>query len=310
MCTPPEQRPIGDFDTCMGSQFHGQTLYDYWCQNDCPLAISQKLSGTSFGYNSANLPAVQTGVQNLFQKYQTVNSFVDPPGDGFDSFQFVIRDMCLDYRLPGVCDTALTEYCKGKSRDNLSSIDADLCGCYLDPEEGLPIPGTSTDCGSPCDPVCHRVNTIKKAMADGTLCSCLASVCVINDIAISLANSTVSGGVNITNLCPQCSLAFPCTCLISGVSINDTLINIGVGDQIHNFCAPDNTSFYQKTHLGYHPIQSSQINLASAISTATKVRPNWAVVGIALALAALVLMGLFASTGTIKKKSSVLPVRS
>ena len=139
----------------------------------------------------------------------------------------------LHPRLPGACNSFLTGYCSQFSRDSIanSPILADFCGCYAPVDTDY-----SKYIAKQCDPLCHRVQTVQFSNQDGTLKECDNTVCVIDDVSIELTQSTVSGGINITNVCPGCS-GSNCTCVISGVNLTNTLSDVNLSpNSITQFC--------------------------------------------------------------------------
>lgn len=244
-CIPPPNPPIGTEDVCAGRTLIGSQLQTYWCNSDCPTAFSTILNTTSdgkLGFNPANLPRVQDNMVSLFDTYQKTNIFTDSTVDpGYSPFQYTILRTCNDPRLLGICDKALAGtpekkgLCSGKTRDQISSskILADFCGCYAPPNPNY-APYTSVE----CDPLCHRASTIQLIdPATGKPKVCQNTVCVIDQVSISLT-STTTGGITFQQVCPGCQ-GDPCVCIVSGVSVAETLSQVGVGTNFSQLCGPN-----------------------------------------------------------------------
>lgn len=54
------------------------------------------------------------------------------------------------------------------------------------------------------------------------------------------------GSINFSNVCPACPND-TCTCIISGVDVNQTLSNVGIGTQFNNLCGPNSLCFSNNT---------------------------------------------------------------
>lgn len=217
---------LGDVDLCSGYGISGIDLYNYWESHDCPSTFSTYLNTDARGNLTSspeNLQFLQAKLANLFTVYFSENKLEQNPTN---TFQRKILEMCLDPRLPQACIT-FAPYCKDVPRGEL----VDYCGCFnaTPPIEGQP---------AACDALCHRVNTIQVGP------SCPSNVCVIDDVSISVSNSNVNKGLNITNLCPYCGDNNLCLCIVSGVSVSDNLLAVGLGTQINQYCG-DNSLCYQ-----------------------------------------------------------------
>jgi hypothetical protein len=257
-CIPPEDRPIGDVNTCSGIGIQGSQIANYWCNNDCPGAYSLYInSNTSnvVGFNQANFMSLQSLIStSLFPTFLNTNQFTNNQNSPqYSGFQSTLIDMCLDPRLSGtfntgsdttfsgnVCDTALINYCANdvpliqnetvREQVEVSPVLTSLCGCYVPPDP--------TSISPQCDPLCVKATSIKQG---GLLCN--NDVCAISDVSINLTKTTLgTSGITFSNLCPQCA-GQGCICIISGVNTTNTLKSIGVNSQFNQLCGPQSKCF-------------------------------------------------------------------
>src|SRR5579871_5727455 len=255
-CVSPPNLLPGDPDICSGRSLSGQNLYSYWCTHDCPGTFSTILNTKpdgSLGYNPARLPEVQADMTSLFNNYLNTNIFTDAVGDpGYNTFQFTILNTCLDKRLPGVCDSFLKNYCTSITSDRITSspIQSDFCGCYVvDPvllENGVP---------NSCMPSCHRVETVQPA----DQLPCNSNTCVINDVSITLTKASIgNSAITFSQVCPGCSQS-SCVCIISGVNVSQTMLDVGIGTQYSQLCG-ENSMCLQLTGNGATSVPCSSVN--------------------------------------------------
>lgn len=134
-------------------------------------------------------------------------------------------------QFPGSLTAPLTQACSNVTTDDISADTtgnlARLCGCYLAPAEYY-LPGViPKECQGICAlasasqgiPLYEWNASLNKAVPK----SCEQTTCVIDQVTIDYAN-TISGGVNFSQVCGQCSGSSPsgCTCIIDGIDINAT----------------------------------------------------------------------------------------
>lgn len=250
-CTPAINRPVGDVCMCSGwgnkddgtcdttVQLVGQNLFNYWCTYDCPTAYSSQLNNINgdLGFNIDNLPIVQNELNNLFTTYALTNTITpNTLSPSYSPFQDTLLTTCLDQRLPGACTTALNSFCSGYTRDQITQNNTlnNFCGCYTTPD---PVYNSLSNFNQACDPVCNRATTVQTA-TNGVFNSCENTVCAISDVSVNLSQSEV-GSINFSNVCPACPNNASCICYISGIDVNQTLSDIGVGTQFNNLCGPN-----------------------------------------------------------------------
>src|SRR5579872_6828427 len=210
-----------------------QELTNVWNITNCIATYSDILNTAPDGtrqYNPANLMKIQQDIALLLDTYTKVYGFnftSNTSSPQYDSFQNDLFNLCSSTLVPGGCDFFLTNYCSQFTRDQIEKDRAltTMCGCYAPPS----FP-TST-IPARCDPICHLVGNVQLAdPCTGVIESCNNTVCVIDDVNIALTNSNPSV-IAFTQICPGCSASAPCTCIIGGVSVVDTITNSGVGAQ-------------------------------------------------------------------------------
>lgn len=224
---------------CIGDTASGQTWFDFWncdaCYNTYFDFIYASPGGTI--WNKENWEQSQSDFVQIFNKYFGQGNKITVPGqDGYDTFQETINSVCL--RLPGVCDIALTAFCEGQTttpscpncncgsncstREGIASNAGitNFCGCYA-PLPTVPQSKEFIQSNPQCDPLCTRIDTIKLDDGMGNNLQCENSTCVIDNVSIQAASSTVGGTVNFNQICNQC-VNGPCTCIISGVNLTET----------------------------------------------------------------------------------------
>ena len=303
MCTLPPT-----IDICTGNgigecQLLGQNLFNYWDDNNCVLEFEKTLninpilysydgifyvsestgaSGNAqfniYQYNINGLQNAQYYVNQLYQNYinASYNITNDITSSSYNTFQDTILNLCLNPKLPGICDSFLNNFCSNVTRDDITGVTAgnntnnnignntllNFCGCYVAPD---PIyaqytlgsydciigssgctagcyPLNNTTCYSQpaCDPLCHNAQTIQKAYPpSGNFITCPQEICVIDNVTINILNSNVVGGINFNSVCAGCGGtggADGCLCIISGINITETTTSIGMTD-ISNYCA-------------------------------------------------------------------------
>jgi len=257
-------------NNCSGlppGKLSGTDLFNYWADNNCPVAYSQAINTSptgSLAYNPAQQLAMQGKVVNLFNTYTNTNQLTDDvTSPGFNTFQFTLEAVCIDPTLPGICNQFLTNYCAQFSRGQAinSPTLTNFCGCYVPPDPDylrftlgsqaclIGASGCTAGCtagnagctGQPaCDPLCHRALTSQKAFQPtGALITCPQNICVIDDVIINATQSNIPGGINFNTVCSGCGGASGsdgCLCVVAGLNVSGTLSQIGVGTNFNEFC--------------------------------------------------------------------------
>lgn len=125
---------------------------------------------------------------------------------------------------PGGCDQVLKQVCNGFTRANLQAnpSEARLCGCFLDSSVYQKYTG-SFGISDICDPICASSGTIKPNISSPQTCTvdkCSQSICVIDNVTISLLNNSTAGNITFASACSACAgNGGGCQCDISDISI-------------------------------------------------------------------------------------------
>lgn len=275
-CTPVS---YGYPNNCGGEDITG-TIFDQWCNYDCPSTFSNFIYTNNglLQYNPSNQLQSQEYVNNLFNIYQQTNTITDNVNSPeYSPFQNTLLDLCTNPTTPGICDQFLNTFCSQYTREDAinSPIIGSFCGCYVPPDPNYLqytsqppncTPGPGCVQQPQCDPLCRRSTTVQKAdQTTGEILACSQDVCVIDQVAIDIAQSQVGQGINFTSICPACGVGNTqgCLCIISGVNPSSTLGQVGIGDNIEQFCSTNSVCL----------IEDSQGNIIKE-SACTGFNPN------------------------------------
>lgn len=158
-------------------------------------------------------------IASAMQKYtdQGFQIGAKPGASGYHPFQDLLDDICT--KSPGMCQDGLRNACSSLTAKQLSTR-PDLikwCGCYLPPQEYEKYTN-QFQLTVECTPLCSRPEAIKLSAENGlTEKTCQQDACIIDDINIALANTTVQGSIKFNQLCGGCS--GNCRCMMSNVTI-------------------------------------------------------------------------------------------
>lgn len=232
---------LPSLNECAGNTASGEAWFDIWKDEACYNALYDTMfsSNGSIKFDPDGYRITQNTMGSVFDNYLKTNKITVPGADGYNVFQETIRSTCI--RLPGSCDPVLKNYCHScpdcGSREDISDSPATLafCGCYA------PAPATSNNLTPQCDPLCTRIETIPLPDNKGNSLRCNDNVCVINDITIQAAKSSIgTGTIDFRQVCNVCGSG-ACKCIISGIDISETLKSIGVTEDFEQLCGPDST---------------------------------------------------------------------
>lgn len=194
-----------------------------------PTTVTPSASGTVW---SQELMAA------VFAKYKE-NGFVIgalPGTDGYNPFQEFLYEICCSF--PIICQQSLDDTCNIYTSQRLTGNPeiANWCGCYL-PKAEYEHYVEDYQINQECTPMCNRPTTIPLVTGDGTPYKCTQTVCLIDDITIGLANSTVTDGINITQVCGNCGTGASCSCIVEDNTIEGADAYIGGGINISASCS-------------------------------------------------------------------------
>jgi len=175
----------------------------------CNFDDLNKLEVITSNVNSKGFIWAQNLMTKVFKKYNQESGGllggIDSDGYTTDSsFYNTLWDICQ--KIPGICLPGIKDMCSSYTVDELlNSPDAvKWCGCYLPEEEYSQWQkyGISKECSPPC----NRTGVVPIMNNEMTPQVCLQSVCVIDNVNISITDSTSVGGVNFNQLCSSCGL--------------------------------------------------------------------------------------------------------
>lgn len=190
--------------------------------NFCPNYILTNLQNN-------NLDIAQQSMVQVFDQYFT-NGLLPFPNGGPGTFQnYLYENICslnqgtnpsTTLPDPAACSLALTSLCSNYQRSDAVSDQniSNFCGCYL-PSQAYSQYENQFGIAQQCDPICRPTSTIPLVNSTGQIQSCTSNICIIDDVTITIANSTV-GSVTFSDICGGCAGAANCQCYINGVSIN------------------------------------------------------------------------------------------
>lgn len=281
--------------------------------NDCtPMTFSQSADG--FAY-------VKKLLEATLERY-TEDGFVigSMPGTpGYNPFQDLIHDnICC--RFPNLCASSLSTSCANYSAQQLSyNIPAsNMCGCYL-PNNEYQKYVNEFQVNIECTPLCNRPGVIPLSNPDGSAVRCRQDVCIIDDIALNLTTTNITGDINITQMCANCSdnssydsrASASCNCTInantinvtgneiSNVNINNTCTstsctltnpNTGLNDIIPCSQIPNQREYYDQQYAAQQALIAKERN-----------RRNFIILGVIAATAIIIIILYFLINMTGKK---------
>lgn len=166
---------------------------------------------TDVGFTNA-----QFLLENAVKKYVSINGSQSMTGGVANlpptAFQEWVYSVCKQY--PGLCGNILKNtICNNFTQDDLLNDPYKLqwCGCYLSKESYTDYVD-SLGVSQECSPFCNRPEVIPLVDPDtGNPKYCNQSVCIIDDVTITLAKSTLEsqgvggGNLNFNQICNSCS---------------------------------------------------------------------------------------------------------
>ncbi len=177
-----------------------------------------------------------------------------------------LYDICINTDTVAACNKALYGLCLQYNKDSAygNSNVANFCGCHL-PDNIYAIYSSLYGIDKSCDPLCARKTTIQETYYNGKQRICLSNVCIIDNINITLTNSS-NGEINFYQACGGCSFSNQCNCYITNVDIN--LASSSLGDVKFEQVCKGNLDCYGETETGIQKINcnssSSNITLEEA----------------------------------------------
>lgn len=268
-------------DGSLATQAGCKTFMTNFCStDDIGQTYIQKWQGTETTSACRGFVALNTG--NQAQYVPVIDAYVNRylvtdanpvtyAQQGSLVYQPAITDVikvCQTY--PGGCDNVLGVVCAGETRENLGNnpSKASLCGCFLSDAQYNSYTGAFGTTKN-CDPLCVLQSAVKPrdpANAFTTL-SCAQTVCVIDNVTISILEKSNLGSIGFAQSCGGCQNG-GCTCSISNISITSVESTLGGIDLSQN-CS-GNVNCYENDANGTpKPVPCSKLGGTGTSTTAT-----------------------------------------
>ena len=266
---------------CQNTAACSTTMTTYCSTNDS-MTYQQKWTGDDVTspcqkYVEANLTPVchsnyyMPVVDGFVRKYfLTDGHAITYPQQGssvFDPTMNTIISVCQNS--PGGCDAVLTEICNGFTRADLEANpnEATLCGCFLADATYNAYLG-SFGITKACDPLCQLQSAVKPASEPNncTTETCNQTICVIDDVTISLLNGSTAGNISFDQACSSCSTSSGgCTCDINNVSL--TLVQSSIKNVSFSQACGNNINCFQNNADGVPEVVSCTTSTSSTTTT-------------------------------------------
>lgn len=236
------------YDYCTGSDDLSNTLWTTRWPNECKRAVEVNLYSIQSNPCAFEIAIPQDGnchseilqdinsegflwsallLQEVNKKLtsQNINILSNPDELGYTPLSdFLYKNICCG--VPGLCQYMAQDLCQNTTISDLSidSNKANWCGCYLPINEYQTYYDEGFNLN--CVPLCNR-NSSLSIGNNGITNGCQQSVCIIDDSTLLLANTSVGGNINITNICSSCA-GSNCNCIINNTTsifVQDTIGN-------------------------------------------------------------------------------------
>lgn len=169
--------------------------------------INAELSLSPELLNPVGLTIAQDMLENILNQY--IETHGTPIGkidaNGYlqsSDFLTWFFNLCKDY--PFLCQNSLSSFCSGLTANDLLTKPETIqwCGCYLSDENYSSYDKFSIP--KQCTPICNRANNIPLIGDDGVPILCTDTVCMIDDLAIKLAETFTEGPIEFNQVCNTC----------------------------------------------------------------------------------------------------------
>jgi len=204
---------------CSTDDISGPTYQQKW-QGDELTSNCRKYVSLNTGHQSQYVPVVDAYVRRYLITDAHPITYAQQGSLIYDPAIEDAIQVCQNY--PGGCDNVLTQECSGFTRNDLKNNPnmGKLCGCFMADSEYDKYTG-AFGVTKICDPACVLQSAVKpkdSANQFETL-HCHQSICVIDDVTISILQKSSTGDITFAQACSSCSGGAGCTCNISDISI-------------------------------------------------------------------------------------------
>lgn len=153
---------------------------------------------------------------------------LDNTNPNFDPFLDTMISLCKAY--PGACDEVLTQRCSTVTKDQLQESEylTRVCGCFMPDNQygSLGNLGVKRE----CEPTCVLESTIKQGDRDGRAIECTDTLCIINDVSLSILDNSSTGNISFSQLCKSCgdsNNGGSCRCILDNITIDAVQSKVG-----------------------------------------------------------------------------------
>ena len=298
---------------CSTDDVGGDDYNEKW-EGDESTSNCRRYAGLNLGNQAQYVPATDAFVRRYLITDANPVTFAQQGSLIYDPIIEDVIEVCQDY--PGACDQVLGTYCQGYTREDLKENPnlAKLCGCFLSDDEYDKYTG-SFGVEPICDPACVIQSTVKPRDPENQFdtLNCTQSVCVIDDVTISVLGQTTTGDINFAQACSACS-GGGCTCSISDISITAVESQIGNVNFDQN-CGGPPTCFKRDANgvpqeVSCSALEEGATSGGSPTSPASSFSSQTVLVIIGIVVAVIVLLILFALFFSRKREPASRVVQS
>lgn len=223
-----------------------------------PFPSSQEIPGYCWNYvNAAGSKSASQTV--LLSAVENIKNF----GQNDEGYAKVVNNLlqaCAAGPAAGICDGTLKKICAvnpstGQPYTRQDIFDAynkylsltaanpndpkaiayknifQACGCHLPASQYAEWSNLGiNEKGSECDPLCLLPSVVGQ-FVNGVQVPCNQNICIIDNITVDLINSQVSGGINFSSVCGNCSgTSGNCRCIFSNINVlqNNSTVSGGI----------------------------------------------------------------------------------
>ncbi len=243
-CTAPNENDAIFFARWLGDVVIDGHLYERPCYHALYRNLFKEQAGAcselpNSGYpNSQGFIWSKDLISGTMKRYTTSGYSLDSrPGEITNvEFNAMLWDICSNN--PGVCQPALNLYCNSATTDLLIRRPGlqPWCSCYLSDATYSKYTNLY-QINKECSPICNVKGVLPLPDDSGTsVKTCQQSICIIDDVAINIAESKVGvdgGSISFAQMCGSCG-GGTCSCVFSNTTltiIESDIDYIGVEQQ-------------------------------------------------------------------------------
>lgn len=189
-------------------------------------------------FSASGLAWAQQLLQRTLVKY-SINGFTIgslPGTSGYSPFQdFLYNNVCCPY--PVLCQEGLNSVCARYTTQRLALNPTAItwCGCHLPAGEYSKYVN-NYQINKECTPMCNKAGVIPLTDANNIPIACNQGICLIDNVTINLLQSSVTGGINISQVCANCQSSGSCSCIIENSSFTAANSSLGTNIDLSQTC--------------------------------------------------------------------------